>query len=165
VIGLIAGNLRLSPSRRKRRVLRANDPSPASDRFPLRLSKFYILPTPEVTDWLLGNFSDDGYQYYESALNEDQAELWLYRAFQRHPSRVMDPLQAHVFIICGCLHWNYRLNRSTQHNHDNNDGIEPIEFDAKSFANVLLERIVDRDKPHLIAIPTTNPGTGRYIYK
>jgi Exostosin family len=174
VIGLIAGNLRLSPSRASR-VLRPNDTSTATDisvslQKHTHLSTFYILPTPEVTDWLLGNFSDDGYRYYERALNEDQAELWLYRGLQRHPSRVMDPLQADVFVICGCLHWNYRLNRLSQHKHDM-DGMEgatsitPIIelFDAKSFANALLERIVDKDKPHLLAIPTTNPGTGRYI--
>jgi hypothetical protein len=35
--------------------------------------------------------------------------------------------------------------------------------EAKSFANTLLQRIVDKDKPHLLAIPTTNPALGRII--
>ena len=153
--------------------------------------RFYILPTPEVTDWLLGNNSEAAHDYYERALNEDQAELWLYRSLQNHPSRTLDPEDAGIFVICGCLHLNYHLQKKLQgtgrpseknskkrgqHPQQstvlpstvvptgtNNSTSSIATFNAKEFAQQIQSRIVDKTRPHLIAIPTTNPGTSRLI--
>ena len=38
-------------------------------------TKFYLLPMPETTTWLLGNFTEEAVKYYETNLNEDQAEV------------------------------------------------------------------------------------------
>ncbi|CAB9506493.1 expressed unknown protein [Seminavis robusta] len=142
-------------------VLLPNNNSAAAD------TRFYLIPTPEVTDWLLGNFSDEGYHFYDRALNEDQAELWLYRSLQLHPSRTTDPERADVFVICGLLHWNYHRNnnRSIKRHPQRNTRADLTQgsFDAKAFADAVVQRVTDRTKPHLVAIPTTNPGTSRYI--
>jgi len=116
--------------------------------------KFYMLPLPQVTDWLLGNYTDEAYDYYDHALNEDQAELWLYRSFQRHPSRTLDPNEADVFVICGLLHFNYHLHRGGRGKND---------FDLKHLAQDVVDQIVDPAKPHVLALPATNPTVSRHI--
>jgi len=128
---------------------------------------FYILPTPEITDWLLSNYTTEAEKYYEQALNEDQAELWIYRALTRHPSRTLNANQADVFVVCGCLHFYYHLRKTNKLRHSSNHETRLLlsqQNDARlQVAQQIRDSIMDPTKPHLLAIPTTNPGTSRYI--
>ena len=43
-----------------------------------------ILEIPELTTWLIGNFTPQAMEFYHQTLNEEQGELWLHRGFQQY---------------------------------------------------------------------------------
>jgi hypothetical protein len=38
---------------------------------------------PELTTWLVGNYTTEALEFYNNTLNEEQGEVWLHRGFQR----------------------------------------------------------------------------------
>lgn len=112
--------------------------------------KFFILAPPQVTSELVvenennKNQTIDASIYYQNALNEESAEIWLHRGFDRmtlEEGRTLNPAEADIFLISGYLHLHSRL-RGKNH----------------SFVQMYKDMIVDRTKPHLMLIPSWNPG-------
>jgi len=107
------------------------------------IRKFFLIPTPEMTSNLL--LQQNASAYYESALNEESAEVWLHRGFEKmSDARTLDPTEADVFLIAGYLHlakWNIKSK--------------------KYVSQTLLKRIHNKTMPHVILCPTWNPETSR----
>ena len=108
--------------------------------------KFYILDAPQYTSRLIqnGNGSEISSSYYREALNEESAEIWLHRGFDRmtyEDGHTLDPNEADLFLIAGYAH----LHESGFYN-------KPIN------ASFYESLIVDPTKPHLLLMPTWNPG-------
>ena len=104
--------------------------------------KFFLIPTPEITTNLL--LKQNASIYYQSSLNEESAEVWLHRGFERMAShQTKDPAKADIFLISGYLHLG-RLNDK-----------------AKDYAMFLQKRIHNKTKPHVVLCPTWNPQTSR----
>lgn len=150
----------------------ANKASQQQQRSASGSAKFYILPMPEITTWLIGNFSDAAYQYYQTNLNEEQAEVWLHRGLAQLSDRTEDPSQADVVILSGYLHFNQYMmlqqNQKTaargrtrgRHNGKSSDGGVPYSTDE--WLAILLERIIP-NKLYVLAVPTWNPTRGNEI--
>lgn len=137
--------------------------------------KFYMLPFPEVTTWLAGNFSSQASRYYEKALNEEQAEVWLHRTLMSHPDRTEDPNEADIVIVCAYLH----LNKYLSDEHASEEQLLPmgkeewgryvfplLKAHSSSFDSwnprILKDRII-AGKVHTIAVPTWNPTVSGQI--
>ena len=84
--------------------------------------KFYILDVPELTTWLTGNHTEKASTYYSKALNEESAEIWLHRGFERMTYEqghvTLNPNEADVFIIPGYLHLNLAIQNQQQQNQE-----------------------------------------------
>lgn len=117
--------------------------------------KFYLLPLPEVTSFLTGNFTERASQYYKQALNEEQAEIWLHRRLMKHPDRTEDPEEADIVIVCAYLHLNMYLLGIKEEK-------QIIPMDVIDWGNLLRDRIIP-GKLHTIAIPTWNPTVSAQI--
>lgn len=123
---------------------------------------FYILPMPEITTWLVGNFTQEAVDYYETALNEEQAEVWLHRGMVQQLSdhRTEDPTKADVVIVAGYLHFNRHMLNAVKTKGDGGVGVVPYTTDE--WLACLKDRLVPH-KLHVIAIPTWNPTRGNAI--
>ena len=112
--------------------------------------KFFIIPIPEYTTWLVGNYTTEAINYYKTTLNEDTIEVWLNRAYSNftfEQGRVMDPSEADVFMIPA-----YLAFRS-----ETDEGSPP----PRNFTNVIFQRLYNISKPHLFLVPANNPGTSQ----
>jgi hypothetical protein len=114
--------------------------------------KFYIIPIPEYTTWLVENFTQQAKQFYDSVLNEETIEVWLHRAFSNFSldqGQVMDPAEADVFLIPAYLAFRFENSGGSQH--------------PNEFAKVVYERLYNTSKPHLFLGPSNNPQRSRVI--
>ena len=106
--------------------------------------KFFILDAPQYTSRLIQNDSEMSSSYYREALNEESAEIWLHRGFDRmtyEDGHTLDPNETDVFLITGYAHL-----------HESGFYKKPIN------ASVYESLIVDPTKPHLLLMPTWNPS-------
>jgi hypothetical protein len=143
----------------------------------VRQTKFYILPLPEMTNWLLGNYTNDAVKFYETTLNEQQAEIWLHRAFDRmsyEQGRTLDISEADVVLIFGYLHFNSFMMKQSGKQPKRRKKNEPakrpetgtgVPYPIGEWVDTVVSRINDDDKstPHVLMVPTWNPGTSRQI--
>jgi Exostosin family len=120
------------------------------------LPKFFILAPPQVSTSLLDTNSSFPYKFYERTLNEECAELWLYRGTKRlsyEEGQTQNTSEADFFLLPGLLHlyssWESKKNGGQQLNH--------------SFVGQYKNIIVSPTKPHLILVPTWNPKVSRII--
>lgn len=105
--------------------------------------KFFIIAPPEVTTRLSRNQTKRASRYYNDTLNEESAEIWLHRGFERmtyDEGHTLNSTEADVFLVAGYLHLNSKINQ----------GSTIVEYYRK--------RIVDPTKPHLLLMPSWNPG-------
>eukprot|EP00533_Pseudo-nitzschia_delicatissima_P004124 CAMPEP_0116103354 /NCGR_PEP_ID=MMETSP0327-20121206/13837_1 /TAXON_ID=44447 /ORGANISM="Pseudo-nitzschia delicatissima, Strain B596" /LENGTH=474 /DNA_ID=CAMNT_0003595453 /DNA_START=44 /DNA_END=1465 /DNA_ORIENTATION=- len=117
--------------------------------------RFYILPSPDITELLKSVFNqsksellDMASKHYQNALNEESAEMWLHRGFQRLPARSKKKSEADVYIVAGYFHLFSVLLPS---------------WDDALVQKLYRRIIVDPTKPHLILTPTWNPERSRKI--
>ena len=123
--------------------------------------RFYILPSPDIIEILKPVFNETkselwkrASEYYQNALNEESAELWLDRGFQQlHQAQTTakNRRDADVYVVVGYLHLFNGLLSSEQ-----------------QWAETLVPKfyrsiVVDPSKPHLILTPTWNPERSRRI--
>ena len=47
-----------------------------------RPPRLEVLDLPELTTWLIGNYTQEALEFYNTTLNEEQGEVWLHRGFQ-----------------------------------------------------------------------------------
>lgn len=120
--------------------------------------RFYILSSPDTTKLLKPVFNqtksellDLASNYYRNALNEESAEIWLHRGFQRLPERTKKKMEADVYVVVGYFHLFHALLPSSSSWAD--------DMIPKLYRNI----IVDPSKPHLILVPTWNPEISRKI--
>jgi hypothetical protein len=134
--------------------------------------KFYILPLPEITTWLVGNYTNDASRFYETTLNEQQAEIWLHRAYDRmghEQGRTHVISEADVVLIPGYLHFNeYMLIKSGKQQKKKRKKQQKVQetklgfpYSIGEFIHIVVSRITDKSKPHVLMVPTWNPGTSR----
>ena len=71
--------------------------------------RFYMLPVPEVTDWIIGNYTAIAWDYYANTLNEHAAEIWLHRGFLNTTLLVDDPYDADVVLVPSYLQLNLHI--------------------------------------------------------
>jgi hypothetical protein len=156
---------------------RTSQQTPLKDRS--RTIKFYILPLPEITTWLLGNYTNDASSFYESTLNEHQAEIWLHRAYDRmshEQGRTHVISEADVVLIPGYLHFNEfmmkasgkqpKKKRKKQQTVQKTEVGVPkvgVPYSIGEFIHIVVSRITDKSKPHVLMVPTWNPGTSRKV--
>lgn len=141
-----------------------NPPSEHRDNLPPH-PLYYIIPTPELTTWITGNYSREASMIYAEALNEARAEIWLHRAFVEmdvlSAFRTFDPDKAHVFVITGYFHLRERLQKQKI--------LRPEHVLLQKNAwidDFLAHRCCAVDKkhrPHLMLVPTWNPTVSRKI--
>jgi Exostosin family len=141
---------------------------------------FFVLETPEITDWLVGNYSEQAFQYFEKSLAEEKAEIWLHHGFREYASseHTHDPLKADVIVVPGYLHLNRHLLESlgvsTESLSDLNLTTFPyqpqnwIPVIVARLRDLLLARLKKSSTPLplpaiLLSIPTWNPGVGGNI--
>ena len=119
--------------------------NPRPGRVPVKSNiKFYIIAPPNVTSKLVQDHPDKASSYYQGALNEESAEIWLHRGFERityEEGHTLDPSEADVFLICGYFH----LNKAFKNDH--------------SFVQEFVQLVSNKTKPHLMLIPSWNPQT------
>jgi hypothetical protein len=134
--------------------------------------KFYILPLPEITTWLVGNNTNDASSFYQTTLNEQQAEIWLHRAYDRmspEQGRTHVISEADVVLIPGYLHFNeHMLQKSGKHNKKKKgqkvqEMKVGVPYMIGEFIEFAVSRITDKSKPHVLMVPTWNPGTSRKV--
>lgn len=141
-------------------TLKAIINKPSTDKVQRVEFKFSLIQMPEITSWLLGNFTDVAFNYYQTALSEEQAEVWLHRGLE-HLSlseyRTDNHDEANIVIIPGYLHLNHHLQK--QPRESRNAGL-PFTIDEWL---ALLETRLIPGKIHLLACPTWNPTRGNEI--
>lgn len=153
-------------------VTQTSKPQPLTYR--RRKIKFYILPLPEITTWLLGNYTSDASRFYERTLNEQQAEIWLHRAYDRmshEQGRTHVMSDADFVLIPGYLHFNeYLIKKSGKQQKKKRKKQQKVQeakvgvpYSIGEFIHVVVSRITDKSKPHILMVPTWNPGTSRNI--
>ena len=71
--------------------------------------RFFMLPVPEVTDWIIGNYSAIAWDYFDNSLNEHTAEIWLHRGFLNTIMLVDDPHEADVILVPSYLQLNKHI--------------------------------------------------------
>ena len=144
--------------------------------------KYHILDVPEVTSWLIGNNSERASLYYAKSLNEESAEIWLHRGFERMRDEQgyvkMDQNvdeEADVYIIPGYLHFYLAIHRSSSQqeqaqasqkkkkNGRKEKKVKVDLLDHSYLVQLYKERIINKRKPHLLIIPTWNPGVSTKI--
>jgi hypothetical protein len=149
---------------------RTPEHQPLKDR--KRIIKFYILPVPEITTWLLGNYTNDASSFYETTLNEHQAEIWLHRAYDRmshEQGRTHAISEADVVLIPGYLHFNeYMMAKSRkQQKKKKRQKVQEtktgVPYSIGELIDIVVSRITDKSKPHVLMVPTWNPSTSRKI--
>ena len=125
--------------------------------------KYFVLSLPSTTTDLIDNGDEDqrqqhqqaARQYYDDALNEESAEVWLYRCFTEDQrltiDRTMNPADADVFVVTGLLHLLKHKKKK--------QAVTPTS------TNIVAEQyksiIVDPSKPHLFLVPSWNPKVSR----
>ena len=110
--------------------------------------KFYILePTKYISDLLETNENQiKASSYYKDGLNEESAEIWLHRSFRSmsyEDGYTQDPSEADIFLIAGYAHLSSSVTSQ------------------RIDSTLYLDLIVDPTKPHLLLMPTTNPGVSQ----
>ena len=127
--------------------------NPGPGRVPVKSNiKFYIIAPPSVTSKLLQDHPDKASSYYQRALNEESAEIWLHRGFERRTyeeGHTLDPSEADVFLICGYLHLNKAIHKPKGRGAKND----------LSFVQEFVQLVSNKTKPHLMLIPSWNPQT------
>jgi Exostosin family len=144
-----------------------------------------ILDLPELTTWLVGNYSNTATQFYDTTLNEEQGEIWLHRGFERflsqhpqlHPRDEISPIdndkhQHVVVMICAYLHLNHYLYRQYQKKGQPKQGVQPP-YSVDELIDLLTTRItenIDHNRntiraktTYILAVPTWNPKRGNEI--
>ena len=105
-------------------------------------------------------------KYYEKALNEESAEVWLHKGFEQLPQRTLDPKEADVFVIVGYLHLYYSLqpkphkNRRSNNKKQQQSSSPPVWI---KFVSQYHNSIIDPTKPHLLLVPSWNPTVSRKV--
>jgi hypothetical protein len=130
-----------------------------SNRPPLSPLKFFIIAPPEVTTWLVENHTEKASRYYENHLNEESAEVWLHRGFEQmtyEEGHTSDPAEADVFLIAAYLHLHAAIHKK-QGKHKR--GEKP----DHSFVRLYRRLIGHPSKPHLLLIPSWNPGISETV--
>jgi hypothetical protein len=124
------------------------------------IKKFFMISISQTTSHILKSQQDKlmASNYYQKALNEESAEIWLHRGFERLPQRTMNPNEADVFLISGFLHLYNGLYGSRR-----NKGNIAKDTTWHSFPALYREKIVDPTKPHLLLIPSWNPQVSRNV--
>ena len=133
---------------------------------------FSILPLPELTTWLIGNFTNEAIHFYnQQALNEEQGELWLHRGFLRLLLQSHEPLASPdhpVIIVSAYLHFNQYLYKRK-------GSIQPTDhgtpYSTDDWIRILQQRVQEavthnkdtRRMTFLLAVPTWNPTRGNEI--
>jgi hypothetical protein len=135
-----------------------------------KMITFYILSIPETTTSLVQQNNNKtkmlATKYYERALNEESAEIWLHKGFERLPQRTFNPKEADVFVIVGYLHLYHGLQpkppKRRSNNDDNKQRSSPPPTWTK-FVSQYRNSIVDPTKPHLLLVPSWNPTVSRKV--
>jgi hypothetical protein len=112
--------------------------------------KFYIIAPPRVTSKLLQDHPDKASSVYQRALNEESAEIWLHRGFERltyEEGHTLNSSEADVFLICGYLHLNKAIHKPKGRGTKND----------LSFVQEYVQLVSNKTKPHLMLIPSWNP--------
>lgn len=133
----------------------------------LSATKFFLVAPPESTSTLISNFTEKASKYYQNHLNEESAEMWLYRGFNRmtyeqgHTNKFEE---ADVVLIAGCLHLraaiqNKKGKAKQNKRQDNHDSL--VEAYRQEWSNFEIQAM--RDKPHLVLIPSWNPSVSNNI--
>ena len=117
--------------------------------------KFFILEPPPFTSALLdGELQAKATAFYKSELNEASAEIWLHRGFlnmNNDEGRTMDYSEADIFVIAGYPHLFSGLSLNIYH-------------ERQAIAtNIYIDLIINKTKPHLLLMPTTNPGLSTQV--
>jgi hypothetical protein len=116
---------------------------------------FYLLNVPEITSWLIGNYTDEAAHYYDHSLNEEQAEVWLHRGFDHmteQEGRTFNASEADVVIVPGYLHLNHHLVKTEQAK----SGQGKVPYVNDDWTDLVSSRVIP-GKLHLIAVPSWNP--------
>ena len=126
---------------------------------------FYIIDVPEATDWLVGNHTMESVDFYSSALNEDQGEIWLHRGFVNMKTfRTMNQSAADIILIPSYLHLLRKIRGLVAGSRTKKAELKQYLYPSlDELVNILLQRIVDPRKPHVLLLPTTNPKTSRLV--
>ncbi|KAG7364966.1 exostosin family protein [Nitzschia inconspicua] len=118
--------------------------------------KFFIIHVPEATTDLVTD-SSKASSYYRKALNEESAEIWLHRGFERLPQRTLDPRKADVFVVAGYLHLFQSLRAPKKRK------TNFISQEWQQLIPLYESQIFDPTKAHILLIPTWNPQVSRSI--
>lgn len=122
--------------------------------------RFYILPSPDIVTVLKPVLNQSkselwelASEYYQNALNEESAELWLHRGFQRLQAQTSakNKREADIYVVVGYFHLFSGLLPSEQ--------MWAEKLVPKFYRNI----VIDPTKPHLILTPTWNPETSRRV--
>jgi Exostosin family len=148
---------------------------------------YSMLHLPELTTWLIGNFTDEAMHFYNHhALNEEQGEIWLHRGFLRLKKRerwkapsVSTPHENQsVIIICAYLHFNQYLYKKRQQLPKGVAAKQQIKdgppYSTDAWMRILQDRVEDAVTAYtaksssarwtfLLAVPTWNPTRGNEI--
>lgn len=148
--------------------------------------KFYIIAIPETTSDLLVLEGNNGTTsssspppegrpasvYYQKALNEESAEIWLHRGFEHllAEQRTHDPTKADIFVVVGYLHLHrgisiQRGGNDRSRGEGNGDAAagNPQSIQRFDFVRKCKSLLVDTTKPHLLLIPSWNPKVSREV--
>ncbi len=124
------------------------------------LFKFFLFAPPEYTTTLLLNNTERASRYYQENLNEESAEIWLHRGFERMVmEQSQDPSRADVVLIAGYFHLNAAILKAKKIGNRK----APLDLSLLFHTYEMeLEMIHTKNptmktKPHLILIPSWNP--------
>lgn len=122
--------------------------------------RFTTLAIPELTTWLVGNYTKEASEFYATSLSEQQAEVWLHRGLERHPAYTPDINEAEVVFVCAYLHLNKHLQSKVA---DQSLSAKMPILDHPNMIQRILHQIFAPHKTHVVAIPTWNPTESRKI--
>jgi hypothetical protein len=136
---------------------RLHDEGSVNTQYLQKISRYYVIPTPEITTWIVGKYSNEASRLYADHLNENRAEIWLHRAFESQEMsnvRTLNASEADVFVIGGYFNLIKMipdLERIWQSEHAST---------WYKWVDIFLSnRIIDKKRPHLILSPCTATKT------
>ena len=131
--------------------------------------RYHLLEVPELTTWLVGNFTQTAASYYPSTVPENEGEVWLHRAYE-HLHQSVPIEEADVVLIPAYLHlnarvlWEQKLVNGkyyvSKHPETPSTGVPYLK---EQLVGLIRSRIRDPSKPHILLIPCENPETSRKI--
>lgn len=135
--------------------------------------KFYLLSIPEVTGYLVSNFSAQAIAFYNEAPNEEQAEIWLHRGLEHAEDRTLNRSEADFILIPCYLHVNSHLRKTFRirsqdmdprlYNNEPETRHPPLS--NKRISKIVRQRVIEGEPsvPHVLLTPTWNPKVARRV--